>query len=129
ALIVERALGAGARRGGGVVSCWPERRVGAAVLVAEAGSRVSQARVELAREGHGRRRTFVDRAVVGQGRGRGDAVDRDRARVLADAAVLVPDLALDAADAVVVGRAGRAGSARVGAVTRTVAAVEGVGEA
>src|SRR5207244_2054374 len=68
------------------------------------------------------------RALVGaRGHARRHVVDRDRLRVLADAAVLVADLALDGAAAVVAGRAARGARATEGAVAG--AAVEGIREA
>ena len=86
----------------------PEGAVARAVTavegVGEAGRGVDRRGIERQRQAQVERAALVDRAVVAEGRGGRHVVDRDRARVLGDPVVLVADLALDRASAVVVGR-------------------------
>src|SRR5207244_7688275 len=92
----------------------------AAEGVLEAVRGVVRGRVARVGQGEGDVRALVDRAAGVEGRARGDVVDGHVGRVGGDAEVLVADLALDVAGAVVVGRAagarGRAPEAPAGAV-------------
>src|SRR6185436_16904108 len=121
---VGRAAGAGGRApeapGGAVV---------AAEAVLEAGRGVDRGRVALVVDRVNDVRALVDRAVVVEGRARRDVVDGHVGRVGGDAAVLVADLALDLADAVVVGRAAGAGGRAPEAPGGAVVAAEAVLEA
>src|SRR5204863_483570 len=124
AVVVGRAAGARGRApdapGGAVV---------AAEAVLEAGRGVDRGRVG----GAGQREVdvgaLVAGAVVVEGRRRGDVVDGHVGRVAGDAAVLVAELALDVAGAVVVGRAAGARGRAPGAPGGAVVAAEAVLEA
>src|SRR5205823_13869308 len=76
-----------------------------AEAVLEAGRGVDRGRVARVGQREADVRALVDRAAGVEGRARGDVVDGHVGRVGGDAEVLVADLALDVAGAVVVGRA------------------------
>src|SRR5262249_51670770 len=79
-------------------------------------------------EGNGRGAAFVDRAVVREGRGRGDVIDGHRRVVIGVAVVLVEKTAIERIGAVVV-EGERGGGSRTGRGVAAGEASRGQGEA